>query len=334
MNTKKVLGTVAVGVFALSLAACSNAATGDGAGSSTDAAGSLPASCSDENPTIGVALPNTINPYYIAMQEGFEDTADELGYKVDVAIANDSESDQLAQIDAFVQKGVCAIALNAVNSDTGVSSVRAANAANIPVFSVNVTIDPEGLENQGATIVQYVGADQTEGGKQLGEQAIADLGTETPLVVGILGEPSQIPTIQRDEGFTEAIMANPNTTVLETLDTNVDPAVSLQVTGELLQGNPDVNVIFGDTGPAVVGALQAIKEAGKQDQIKVYGFCAADTPLEGEYVACAAQEPYEYARIVLENVQTYLGGEDVPAEILQPLKLYTTGQEVGAKEFG
>ena len=80
--------------------------------------------------------------------------------------------------------------------------------------------------------------------------------------------------------------------------------------------------------------LQAIKEAGKQDQIKVYGFCAADTPLEGEYVACAAQEPYEYARIVLENVQTYLGGEDVPAEVLQPLKLYTSGQEVGAKEFG
>lgn len=334
MKTRKALAAVAVGVFALALAACSNAATGDGASTSTDAAGSLPASCSEDSPTIGVALPNTINPYYIAMQSGFEDHADELGYKVDVAIANDSESDQLAQIDAFVQKGVCAIALNAVNSDTGVASVKAANQAGIPVFSVNVTIDPDGLKNQGATIVQYVGADQTTGGKQLGEQAIADLGTTDKLVVGILGEPSQIPTNQRDAGFTEAIKANPNATVLETLDTNVDPAVSLQVTGELLQGNPDVNVIFGDTGPAVVGALQAIKEAGKQDSIKVYGFCAADTPLEGDYVACAAQEPYEYAKIVLDNVQTYLGGEDVPAEVLQPLKLYTTGQTVGAKEFG
>jgi len=332
MKFRKALGIVAVGVFALSLAACSNAATGEGG--ETEASGDLPASCADENPTIGVALPNTINPYYIAMQGGFEDHAEELGYKVDVAIANDNESDQLAQIDAFVQKKVCAIALNAVNSDTGVASVKAANQAGIPVFSVNVTIDPEGLTNQGATIIQYVGADQTTGGKQLGEQAIADLGTTDKLVVGILGEPSQIPTNQRDEGFTEAIKANPNATVLETLDTNVDPAVALQVTGELLQGNPDVNVIFGDTGPAVVGALQAIKEAGKSDSIKVYGFCAADTPLEGEYVACAAQEPYEYAKIVLDNVQQYLSGEDVPAEVLQPLKLYTTGEEVGAKEFG
>jgi ribose transport system substrate-binding protein len=334
MKTRKALGAVAVGVFALALAACSNAATDTGTGDSTDGASALPASCSDDKPVIGVALPNTINPYYIAMQQGFEDHAEELGYTVDVAIANDSESDQLAQIDAFVQKGVCAIALNAVNSDTGVSSVKAANQAGIPVFSVNVTIDPEGLKNQNATIVQYVGADQKTGGQQLGEQAIADLGTTDPLVVGILGEPSQIPTNQRDEGFTEAIKANPNATVLETLDTNVDPAVSLQVTGELLQGNPNVNVIFGDTGPAVVGALQAIKEAGKQDQIKVYGFCAADTPLEGEYVACAAQEPYEYAKIVLDNVQTYLGGDEVPAEVLQPLKLYTTGETVGEKEFG
>ena len=244
MKTRKALGAVAVGVFALALAACSNAATDTGAGGSTDDAGALPASCSNENPVIGVALPNTINPYYIAMQQGFEDHAKELGYTVDVAIANDNESDQLAQIEAFVQKGVCAIALSAVNSDTGVSSVKAANQAGIPVFSVNVTIDPDGLKNQNATIVQYVGADQTTGGKQLGEQAIKDLGTTDKLVVGILGEPSQIPTNERDAGFTEAIKANPNATVLETLDTTVDPAVSLQVTGELLQGNPDVNVIF------------------------------------------------------------------------------------------
>jgi ribose transport system substrate-binding protein len=331
MKFRTAIGLVATGVLALGLAACSN--PGDGTGAATSD-GALPAACSTENPTIGVALPNTVNPYYIAMQEGFKDHAAELGYKADVAIAGDSESEQLAQVQAFVQKGVCAIALNGVNSDTSVASVAAANQAGIPVFTVNVTVDPEGLKTQNATIVQYVGADQTAGGTQIGEQVLKDFGKDAKIVAGVLGAPAQIPTNQRDAGFAAALKDNPNATVLETVDTKVDPAVSLQVTGELLQGNPDVNVIFADTGPAAVGALQAIAQAGKSDQIKVYAFCAADTPLEGNYVACAAQEPYEYAKIVLDNVKEYIAGTDVPAEVLQPLKIYTTGQTVGAKEFG
>jgi ABC-type sugar transport system substrate-binding protein len=36
-----------------------------------------------------------------------------------MAIANDSDQNQLSQIDAFVQQGVCAVALNAVNSGPG-----------------------------------------------------------------------------------------------------------------------------------------------------------------------------------------------------------------------
>lgn len=331
MKMRSVLGLAAASLLALGLAACSNPAVGTG-GSTGD--GALPDSCSAESPVIGVALPNTVNPYYIAMSEGFVDGAVDQGFTVDIAIAGDSESDQLAQVQAFIQNDVCAIALNGVNSDTAVASVAAANQANIPVFTVNVTVDPEGLKTQNATIIQYVGADQTAGGRQLGEQLLKDLGANATIVAGILGAPAQIPTNQRDAGFTEALKANPNATVLPTVDTKVDPAISLQVAGELLQGHPEMNVIFADTGPAAVGALQAVAQAGRADSVTVYAFCAADTPLEGNYVACAAQEPYEYGKIVLDNIKKYLNGEDVPAEVNQPLKIYVTGETIGAREFG
>lgn len=322
------------GALALSLSGCSNAATDTGT-ASTGGSTELPANCKESKPTIGVALPNTVNPYYIAMQSSFKDNGAALGYDVQVSIANDADSAQLAQVQAFIQKKVCAVVLNGVNSGPAAASVAALNQAKIPVFTVNVIVDPDSLKAQKASYVQYVGADQTAGGTEMGEQAIKDLGKDAKLVVGIVGDPDQIPTNQRDKGFVDALKkGNPNVTVLPTVNSKVDPNVALQVTSDLLQSNPAINTIFADTGPGTVGALQAIKQAGKQGSVKLYAFCAADTALTDFYMACAAQEPAEYAKTALTNLKSYLGGSKVEQSVLQAPKVFVNGQTPGAGEVG
>lgn len=321
------------GILVLGLAGCSNAATETRPEAASGGDGP-PAACSTANPTIGVALPNTVNPYYVAMKKSFEDHGKELGYAVKVAIANDSDTNQLAQIDSFIQQGVCAVALNAVNSGPGAASVAKLNAAKIPVFTVNVIISDKDLQTQNASYIQYVGADQTAGGKQMGEQALKDFGPDAKIVAGIIGNPDQIPTNQRDEGFTTALKADPNAKVTTTVNGKIDPSVSLQVTGDLLQGNPDVNVIFADAGPHAVGALQAISQQNKADKVKVYAFCAADTALKDNYAACAAQEPAEYAKITLDNIKKFVAGDQVEKQVLQPLKVFVSGQTPGPGEVG
>jgi len=297
-------------------------------------AANLPANCSQPNPTIGVSLPNTVNPYYIAMQDSFKKHGAELGYTINMAIANDSDPNQLSQIDAFVQQGVCAVVLNAVDSGPGAAMVKALNDAGIPVFTVNVIVDDKALKAQGASFIQYVGPDQVAGGKQIGDQAIKDLGSTAKIVAGFVGDPDQIPTNQRDSGFKQALSVDPNATVVETVNSKVDPNVSLQVASDMLQGHPDINVIWADTGPGAVGSLQAIQQAGKADSVKLYAFCAADTALTSTYAACAAQEPADYARIALDNLKKYLAGQDVPHEVLQPTKMFVNGQKPGPGEVG
>ncbi|MBP2266374.1 ribose transport system substrate-binding protein [Pseudarthrobacter sp. PvP004] len=333
MKIRKAFGpTIAVSLLALSLAACSNPAVDAPSAGSTDS--KLPASCSTEKPTIGVALPNTINPYYVAMQDSFKKHGQELGFDVKVAIANDSDSTQLSQVDSFIQQKVCAVALNAVNSGPGAASVKALNAAGIPVFTVNVIISPDDLKTQNASFVQYVGADQVAGGKQMGEQVLKDLGADAKIVAGIIGNPDQIPTNQRDQGFKDALSKNSNASTVQTVNGKIDPSVSLQVTGDLLQGNPGINVLFADAGPHAVGALQAVAQQGKADKVKVYAFCAADQKLNSTYAACAAQEPAKYAQIVLDNMKKHLAGESVDKEVLEPLKVFVDGQTPGQGEVG
>jgi ribose transport system substrate-binding protein len=341
---------------ALALAACGDGTDDDAAGGEAspaaeepaddgtaaggtggDAAGGgipRPAACDEENPYLAVALPNLTNPYYVAMQQGFQEAGEEAGFEVEVQIADDDDATQLAQVEAMLQKEPCALALNGVKSEPAAAIVRAANDAGVPVFTVNVIVSEEALADQGATIVQYLGADNRAGGAQVAEQILADLGEDAELRVGFVTEPDEVPVVLRDEGFEEALGANPNAEVVAEVDGNVQPDVSLQATTELLQGNPDVNVLFASTGPAAFGALQAVQTLGRDD-VLVYGFCAAEEPLTDIYPGCVAQEPEDYGRRVVEQISTWLETGDTPeAEILRPLKLFVNGDTPAPGEVG
>jgi len=332
--------TVVLGVASL-LAACSSQSTGSEAASSgageasppaatqastaPAAAGSLPESCSQPGAAIGVALPDTTNPYYVAMKKGFEDAAAANGFEAKVAIANDSDSTQLSQIQSFIQQKVCAVALNAVNSGPAAASVVELNKAGIPVFTVNVVVDEDALKTQGGEIVQYLGAGAFESGKVMGEQALKDMGADAKMIVGIVGKPDQVQTNLRDDGFKAGLSSNPNVTYAATVNGKIDPSVSLQVTTDMLQGNPDMNVVWADTGPAAVGALQAIKQLGREDQVSLYGLCADKVPVGGAYKACVAQEPAAYAKQVVENIRGYVDGQPAEPQVLLPMVPVTNG---------
>ena len=297
----------------------------------TTTASDLPESCDADTPLLGVSLPDTTNPYYVAMQAGFVETGKDAGFDVKVAIADDDDSNQLAQVQSFIQQGVCAVALNPVSSGPSAAIVKALNEAGIPVFTVNVLVSQKDLDAQDASVIQFVGADQAQGGEVQAEQVLEDMGS-TAVVAGIVGFPDSVTTNQRDEGFEKAL--GDGGEVRTTVNGKVDPNVSLQVTTDMLQGNPDINVVFGDTGPGTLGALQAVNQLGLSDKVSVYGFCAAETALEGAYKGCAAQEPYDYAKIVVESIQSYLAGDEIERSILRPLKTFVSGQTPGEGLLG
>lgn len=327
----------ALAALAIALTGCGGIDTGTTPATTDEStaadAGSIPRpeACDADEPYLAVALPNLTNPYYVAMKEGFETAGAENGFDVEVQIANDDDAAQLAQVESMLQKKPCALALNGVKSEPAAAIVKAANDAGVPVFTVNVTVDPDALAAQGASIAQYLGADNFAGGEQIGEQVLADLGADADLKIGFVTEPDEVPTRVRDEGFEEAISSNANATVVAKVDGNVKPDDSLAATTELLSGNPDVNVIFANTGPAAYGALQAL--AGNTN-VKLYGFCASEEPLTEVYAGCVAQEPGRYGQLVVEEIAAWMDGATPEAEVLLPLKLFVTGETPAPGEVG
>jgi len=84
---------------------------------------------------------------------------------VDIQIADNSDATQLAQVEAFVQKKVCAVALNGVKSGPAAACVSAAYRAGIPVFTVNVIVSPRILSNRDLKLFSIYKALITSGGR-------------------------------------------------------------------------------------------------------------------------------------------------------------------------
>ncbi len=279
------------------------------------------ASASADDKVLGVALPNLTNPYYVAMKKSFEENGKAQGFTVRVMIADNDDAKQLSQIQTLVQQGVAAVALNCVSSGPCVASVSELNQAKIPVFTINLLPDPAGLKAENLKVEQAVQTDQKAGGTFVGQQLLKDIGADGKAVIGIVGEPTSVSANTRDDGFKEALSSNPNVKFVALVNGKVEETTALKVTTEMLQGNPEITVVYSDTEPAALGAMAAIQQLGRDD-VKLYAFV---DKLGVQYIednsilkAGAIQEPAKLAQIQVENIKKFLAGEKLEAIIDSP----------------
>lgn len=78
----------------------------------------------------------------------------------------------------------------------------------------------------------------------------------------------------------------------------------------LIQGNPDMSVIYATTGPEAVGVASAIKAAGDTSKIKLVSFDSSPDQItllkNGQLAATVGQSPYESSYIGTTQVIKYL----------------------------
>lgn len=261
---------------------------------------------------VGISLPNITNPYYVTMKKTFEEYGASNGFTIRVLIADNDDAKQLSHVQSFIEQKADAVVLNHVSSGPGVSQILELNKANIPVFTINILPDSDGMKEQNAVMIQGIQTDQEAGGYYIGEQLIKDMGTTAKIIVGIVGEPTSISAMARDTGFEKAASVNPNFKVAALVNGKVEETTSLKVTTEMLQGNPDMNVVFADTEPAALGAAAAISQLGLKDKVKLYAFvdkAGVQLIQKGDIIAGAIQEPDKLARLATDSVKKYLSGD-------------------------
>src|SRR6185312_8522797 len=122
----------------------------------------------------------------------------------------------------------------------------------------------------------YVGADVPKLGRMLADELVKSCGggKGSGKVSILQGEATAAYSLDMTKAATEALGADKSIKIVSSQPTNWDANKAADVTTNVLQQNPDLCGILSVWGPMTAGAAQAVKNAGKQGQVKI--FAASD----------------------------------------------------------
>lgn len=104
--------------------------------------------------------------------------------------------------------------------------------------------------------------------------------------------------------------AYPNLKVLDPQYAQNSTATAATVAAALIQGNPDLKVLYATSGPEAVGVASAIKAAGVSDKIKLVSFDSSPQQIDllksDQLAATVGQSPYNGGALSVKAVGDYL----------------------------
>lgn len=270
--------------------------------------------------TIGFAVSTTNNPFFVAMENGVKQEADKENVKVIIDNGNNDAATQLNQVQDLIQQKVSAIILNPTDSQGLASAVAAANKANIPVITLDRSV------NSGK-VSCFIASDSVQAGKMAADEIIKALNGQGKVVElqGIIGTSAER---DREQGFDQEIATAKGIQVVAKQSANFDRSKALNVMQNILQANPDVKGVFAQNDEMALGALKAIQQSNKTG-IAIVGIDgeqeAVSDVQQGLFYADIAQQPTEEGVLGVQNAMKLVKGNSVSATVSSPLKLVEKG---------
>lgn len=299
---------VGLAIAATTLVACSSseeAATTDGG--------------SSESIKIGATFP-ILDQFLQKVADGMTAKAAELGAELEIVAADEKTDVQLGQVENFIAQGVDAIVVVAVDTDATGPMTAAAQAAGVPIVYVNRRPAdlPEG--------VPYVGSDSLVSGV-LEMEELAKLAGGKGNVVILQGDPANEAAVLRTKGCKDVVAKNPGMKVIKEQAGNWKREEGLAIMENWLQSGEKIDVVCANNDEMALGAIQALKAAGKLDSVLVGGVDATGDALAamdaGELEVTVFQDASGQGGGGVDAAVKLLKGETVPGYVDVPYVLVT-----------
>lgn len=258
--------------------------------------------------------------WFSEVMNGIRNAGSDLGVKLEML---DSESDtakEEAHIKALVAKGVDAIIISPIDSTVTAQSLQPAVDAGIPIITWNTTVNME--------ITEAVGVDGTALGGNTGNYVVEYVKTNNLQNINmyLLTNTTYDIGVARCDGFKEAIsdLVDDKTIRIVGEDEAETLEAGVEMTTAALKANSNINMIWAWNQGALLGAIQAVKAAGRKD-IVVMGTdmsMALAEDMLGDSVtlqAVTTQLPYNMGYMAVVNAVKAAKGETVDKKVLIPL---------------
>lgn len=274
--------------------------------------------------TMGVSLLTLDNPFFKVIGDNIAAEGKKHGYDTIVVSGDKDVAKQSNQVKDFIVKKVAAIVLSPCDSKGIVTVIKEANAAGIPVFTVDIPCNEPGVK-----IATQISTDNLGGGREAGKAMLEALG-EAGGKIAVLGFNQVESCILRVKGFREVIDAHnasgrAKIEIVAELESGGAKDIGFKAAEDALQANPDIRGIFAINDPAALGARAALEKAGKTS-ILIIGFDGQpegkQAIKEGKIYADPIQFPEKMGIEMVNALVKHSKGETLPPQMLIPTSLY------------
>ena len=237
------------------------------------------------------------HPSITAIVQGMNDEA--VHFDADITYfdpAGDPQK-QASMIEDCIARQADVIVVNCVDPTAAVAPIKKAFEAGIPVLTQNADVAPEGK----SYVEAFVGSQSIDQGYAVGKMMVAKFGNVDAKVVIIGGNPGQTDYVNRVQGAQNAwAEAGVNYEIISDQPAGWSKDKALTLMTDLLTRFPDgIDIVYAVDDPMAIGVIEAIKAAGYDGEIAVYG-------TNGNVDACAAIQNGDMAGTALQ--MSYLVG--------------------------
>jgi ABC-type sugar transport system substrate-binding protein len=270
---------------------------------------------------IAVVVSTLNNPWFVVLGETAKARAIELGYDATIFDSQNDTAKEAAHFENLIAGGYKAVLFNPTDANGSIANVLKAKAAGIPVFCIDREIN-----STNAATTQML-SDSYSGCVKLGQLFVKTVGKEGEYaeLLGIVGDNN---TWNRSKGFHSVVDRYPGLKMVAQQSGEFDRAKGLEVMESILQAHPNIKGVFCGNDSMAMGAYQALVTAGKDKDVKIFGFDGADDVVksiaEGKIVATGMQFPKRMARQSAEFADEYIKGKrDFAQKIAVPVEVVT-----------
>ncbi|WP_226626597.1 sugar ABC transporter substrate-binding protein [Alloyangia pacifica] len=232
-----------------------------------------------------------------------------------------SATTQFSQVEDLTAGGRFDAIIVTPNDTVGIATaLEDAIAQGVEVAATLFPIGPEltNMEPQVEGLTVTVASDPSIGARKQAEAVAAYCEDKDPCKVAVLIGQLIYPFDNlRNDTYKAVFADHPNIEIVATGEGNYSPETSMVAMQDILQSNPDINVVLANADQHLMGAEVALADAGIDissiytiggglNQITVDGIRA------GTFSATLAQFPHSMGMAALDTMVTSLKGEEVP----------------------
>jgi len=273
--------------------------------------------------------------FFKLVELGMKDAAARLGVDFRPANSAGAADKEISLLETFTANKMDAICVAPLSQQASIPALKRAHDAGIKIITFDSTI-------AAGFPAASIRSDPESLGRPTGEEArryiIEKLGGKAKVAIihymALLPEPSS----QRTKGFEEQIKTLPGVRVVKRQDAWEAPKAT-DVVESILAAEPDLDLIWAANEGGTVGAVTAVRNAGRAGKVVVFGtdmsdqigtfLLASDNILQ----AVTGQKPYDIGQRAVEAAVKAARGEPVEKQVSLPGALFTRRQPEEVRKY-